>query len=132
APGYVASVLSGLALLSATFLLPESLRPDVQAEARHWLDLASLRQAVSRPAIGLVLLTMFLTTFAFAQFESTLSLLTAHLGLADRYNYYVFAYIGFVLTLSQGFLVRRLVPKWGEFAMTVIGTVFMAAGMLLV
>src|SRR4029077_17127113 len=89
-------------------------------------------QALPRPAIGLILLTMFLTTFAFAQFESTLSLLTGHLGLADKYNYYVFAYIGFILSLSQGFLVRRLVPKWGEFAMSVIGTVLMTAGFLLI
>ena len=132
APGYVAGVLSGLALLSSIFLLPESRRPDAAVESRHWLDLASLRQAVARPAIALVLLTMFLTTFAFAQFESTLALLTEHLGLADKYNYFVFAYIGFVLSLSQGFLVRRLVPKWGEFVMCVVGTVLMVVGLLLV
>lgn len=132
APGYVASVLSGLALLSALFLLPESLQPGSRAEARHWLDIASLREAVARPAIGLILLTMFLTTFAFAQFESTLSLLTAHLGLADRYNYFVFAYIGFILSLSQGILVRRLVPKLGERVMSVAGTVLMVVGLLLI
>lgn len=132
APGYVAGVLSGLALLSSILLLPESLRPDQTAEARHWLDLSSLKEAVSHPTIGLILLTMFLTTFAFAQFESTLSLLTDFLGLSDRQNYFVFAYIGFVLSLSQGVLVRRLVPKWGEFAMTVIGAGLMTVGLLLI
>jgi MFS family permease len=132
APGYVASVLSGLALLSAIFLLPESLQPGTRAADRHWLDSSSLREAVGRPAIGLVLLTMFLTTFAFAQFESTLSLLTAHLGLADRYNYFVFAYIGFILSLSQGVLVRRLVPRLGERVMSIAGTLLMTAGLLLI
>jgi MFS family permease len=132
APGYVASVLSGLALLSAIFLLPESLQAGSRSIERHWLDTSSLREAVGRPAIGLVLVTMFLTTFAFAQFESTLSLLTAHLGLADRYNYFVFAYIGFVLSLSQGVLVRRLVPKLGERVMSIAGTLLMTAGLLLI
>ncbi|MFN0052695.1 MAG: MFS transporter [Planctomycetales bacterium] len=132
APGYVAGALSALALLSAIFLLPESLPPGARPEARHWLDLSSLRQAVARPSIGLILLTTFLTTCAFGQFESTLSLLTEFLGLADRDNYLVFAYIGFVLSLSQGGLVRRLLPRLGEFKMAVAGTVLMTAGLILI
>ncbi|MBI3860401.1 MAG: MFS transporter [Planctomycetia bacterium] len=132
APGYVAGVLSTLALLSAIFLLPESLSADSKPEARQWLSLASLRQATGHPAIGLVLLTIFLTTFAFAQFESTLSLLTRHLGLPDRNNYYVFAYIGLILSLSQGLLVRRLVPKLGERVMAIAGTVLMTVGLALI
>ncbi|MCY2967402.1 MAG: MFS transporter [Planctomycetota bacterium] len=132
APGYVAGVLSFLALLSAIFLLPESLPKDAVPRDRHWLDLTSLKQALGKSSIGLILLTMFLTTFAFAQFESTLSLLTDYLGMADRDNYLVFAYIGFVLTLSQGFLVRRLLPKVGELLMAVTGTVLMTIGFLAV
>jgi hypothetical protein len=132
APGYVASVLSGIALLSAIVFLPESLRPDSRTESRHWLDVSALEKAFSRPAIGIVLATMFLTTFAFAQFESTLSLLTARLGLNERDNFYVFAYIGLILTLSQGLLVRRLVPKWGEFRMSLVGAACMTAGLLLI
>ena len=132
APGYVAGVLSGLALLSAIFLLPESLKPGSRSEGRHWLDISSLRRAVVHPAIGLVLLTMFLTTFAFAQFESTLSLLTQGLGLTDRDNCYVFAYIGFILSLSQGLLVRRLVPRVGELVMSRAGTLLMTSGLALI
>jgi DHA1 family tetracycline resistance protein-like MFS transporter len=132
APGYVASVLSSLALLSALFLLPESLQPDARAPERHWLEFGALNRAVQNPGVGLVLLTMFLTTFAFAQFESTLSLLTRALGVADRNNYYVFAYIGFVLSLSQGLIVRRLVPRVGELVMTRVGTFLMTIGLVLI
>jgi MFS family permease len=132
APGYVAGFLSGLALLSAIFLLPESLQAGSRSEARHWLDMDSLRVAVAAPAIGMILLTMFLTTFAFGQFESTLSLLTEFLGLADRDNYLVFAYIGFILSLSQGFLVRRLLPRLGEHVMAVTGTILMTVGLVLI
>jgi len=132
APGYVAGFLSGLAMLSAIFLLPESLQPGKRAETRHWLDITSLKAAISAPAIGMILITMFLTTFAFGQFESTLSLLTEFLGLADRDNYLVFAYIGFILSLSQGMLVRRLLPRLGEYKMGVAGTILMTIGLVLI
>lgn len=129
APGYVAGVLSFMALLSAIFLLPESLSPGSKPQGRSWLDIASLKVALGKPVIGLTLGTMFLTTFAFAQFESTLSLLTDFLGMADRDNYLVFAYIGLVLSISQGMLVRRLLPRLGEFTMGVVGTILMTIGL---
>ncbi|MDA0831833.1 MAG: MFS transporter [Planctomycetota bacterium] len=131
-PGYVAAVLSGIACLYAMVKLPESLKSDSRPSGHHWLDISSLRMALGRPSIGVILATMFLTTFAFAQFEVTLSLLTQHLGLGQRYNFYVFAYIGFILALSQGFLVRRLLPIWGENRLALIGTVLMSIGLLLI
>ncbi len=131
APGYVAAVLSGLALLSAIFMLPESLKADSAPAHQHWLDFSSLRDAFSRPSIAMILGTMFLTTFAFAQFETTLSRLTQELGLDDKHNFYVFAYVGIVLTLTQGLLVRRLLPKLGEFRMAFAGAVLMVVGLAL-
>ncbi len=131
-PGYVASALSAIALIFAAARLPESLKPDSRPAERHWFDISSFRHAVGKPVIALILVTMFLTTFAFAQFESVLSLLTSKLGLSDRYNFYVFAYVGLVLTISQGFLVRRLMPKLREFRMSLIGTVLMTLGLVLV
>lgn len=133
APGYVAAVLSAGAFLAALVMLPESLKPGSTAgHGRKWFDRASLKDALSRPHVGWLLLTVFLTTFAFSQFESTLSLLTARLGLSDKYNFYVFAYIGFILTLAQGLLVRRLIPRLGEFRMALVGVVLMTAGLALI
>jgi MFS family permease len=132
APGYIAGTLSGMALLSAVFVLPESLRPESQPAARHWLNVSALGRAVSRPALGLVLLAIFLTTFCFAQFESTLALLTEAFGLSHRSNYLIFAYVGLVLALSQGLLVRRLMPRLREYRMSVIGTLVMSAGLMLI
>lgn len=129
APGYVAAVLSGVALLCAVFVLPESLVPGTAPRELHWFDLAHLRTALARPSVGLLLGTMFLTTFAFAQFETTLSLLTQSLGMDARRNFLVFAYIGFVLALGQGMIVRRLLPKWGEHRMGLVGAALMTAGL---
>ncbi|MBW3539197.1 MAG: MFS transporter [Planctomycetes bacterium] len=132
APGYVAAVLSGLALGSAIFLLPESLRPGSRPSGRRLFDVGALARAMRRPALGLVLATVFLSTFCFAQFESTVALLTERLGLSQRDNFYVFAYIGLVLTLSQGFLVRRLMPRLREYRMGLIGALTMSAGLMLI
>ena len=132
APGYVAAVLSGVALLMAVFVLPESLRPDSTPAGAHWLDMDSLKRATGRPVALMILLTIFLTTFAFAQFESTLSLLTKALGMAQRDNFLIFAYIGLVLTISQGVLVRRLVPRLGEYRMSLVGVVLMTLGLALI
>jgi MFS transporter, DHA1 family, tetracycline resistance protein len=129
-PGYLASALSGLALLSAIFMLPESLRPDSAPSSFGWFLLGNMATAMARAAIGPILLAMFFTTFAFAQFEATLALLTEQLGVSDKKNYLVFAYVGFVLALSQGLIVRRLVPRVGEFRMSLAGTVLMAAGLV--
>ncbi|MGH7127469.1 MAG: MFS transporter, partial [Planctomycetaceae bacterium] len=56
-PGYVASVLSGLAMLSAIVVLPESLRPDSAPAAMAWFDVSGFRRAFSQRTVGLILLT---------------------------------------------------------------------------
>lgn len=130
-PGYLASGLSAAAWLAAVFLLQESLQPGSQPSGRGWLHVHSLVTALRRPAIGPLLMAIFLVTFAFAQFESTLSLLTEQLGLSERDNFYVFAYLGLMLTLAQGLFVRRLLPRVGEQRCAMIGSVLLTAGLLL-
>lgn len=131
-PGYIASGLSAMALAAAVCLLPESLRPDSQPVGRGWLNTSALRSALFRPAIPQLLLMIFLTTFAFAQFESTLSLLTQSLGMSQQDNYYAFAYLGLILTLAQGLLVRRLLPSLGERRSAIGGALLMALGLFCV
>jgi MFS family permease len=130
--GYVASGLSACAFLFALSRLPESLKPESASSGRRRINFGAIVRAFSRARIGLLLATIFLTTFAFAQFEVTLSLFTKHLGLADKNMFFVYAYVGFILALSQGFLVRRLAPKLGEFKMSLIGTVLMTIGLVLI
>ena len=133
APGYVAAVLSAIATLAAITMLPESLKPGTTPRlARKWFDVSALSKAIGLPHVGLLLATIFLTTFAFAQFETTLSALTEELGVDNRNNFYVFAYIGFILTLAQGMLVRRMLPKLGEFRMAMLGAVLMMLGLGLI
>jgi MFS family permease len=158
-PGYVAGGFSGIALLLAIFMLPESLRVDSETAARTLFDSKAFRAALSAPSVGLLLLTSFIAVFSFANFEATLSRQVGQLversqepegtvpGLvqplidwAHARGYddprdvklivipAVFAYLGVVLTLAQGFLVRRLAGKVSEAAMAIGGGVMAVIG----
>lgn len=129
--GYVAAILSGCAFLWALAKLPESLTKG-ESERAGKFHLKHIGAAFGDAAIAMVLLTIFVTTCAFAQFESTLSLLTDALGESDQDNFLIFAYVGFILTLSQGFIVRRLSSKLEPKVLALGGTAVMIVGLLLI
>jgi predicted MFS family arabinose efflux permease len=78
-----------------------------------------------------VLWTFFLASFGFGSFETTLSLLLRDtLGLSLAKSYRVFAFIGFVLALTQGVLYRRLANRWTEPTFIAVGLLLMGVGVL--
>ncbi len=136
APGYIAATLSGLAFLLAFAKLKES-RPAGQSAGavthrRSWLNISQLKTHLSRPALSIILISVFITTFGFAQFESTLSLLTREFGYGSRSNFFLYAYVGFVLSIGQGMLVRRFLPRIGEYRMALTGVTLMTIGFVLI
>jgi len=130
-PGYVACGLSLLALLLAAVKLQESRRPGSSAVHRGFHPGTVLRH-LGNPRLSVILGAVFVTTFGFAQFESTLSLLTQKFGYSSRWNYLLYAYVGFVLSLGQGLLVRRLLPRIGETRMALAGVLLMTVGFCLI
>jgi MFS family permease len=131
-PGYAAAAISLVALLLAVGLMPETRRPGSTAgHRRGWLNLSGLRLALDTPTVGLLILTFFLATLAFASFEPTLALFTQDtLHYQERGNFIVFAYVGFVLMMAQGglyqMLARRGLP---ETSFMLSGAVLMALGL---
>ncbi|ADB14937.1 major facilitator superfamily MFS_1 [Pirellula staleyi DSM 6068] len=160
-PGYAAGLFSGVALLLAIFCLPESLRPGSEKAHSKLFDREALAAALRIPTIGTLLLTSFLAVFSFGNFESTLSLqidtmvqkqtspettpafLASLLRFANWLGHEspdnvklivvlaVFAYLGLVLTIVQGFVVRRLAGKVPETTMAIIGSVLATVGFLI-
>jgi MFS family permease len=135
-PGYVAAIFSGTALLIAVFKLPESLPAGVAPQRRKLFDFSSLSEALRIPSLGLLMSASFLCIFSFANFESTLSLLLSKFTedqgrLSIKTICLVFAYIGLVLSLVQGGLVRRLSGKVEEGKLAFVGAVIEVAGFLL-
>jgi MFS family permease len=128
-PGFVAA---GLSLVSLLWTLAAVREPARRAAApRPTLARAALREALAAPGVALLLGLSFLSVFSFANFEGTISLM-----LADRFDYderktaLVFLFIGVTLSLAQGVIVRRLVPRFGERAFVRLGAALMAIGLL--
>ncbi len=139
-PGYVAAGLSAVALVLAIFLLPESKHADSENAGHRVFDLARFRQAMSVPSVALVLLAIFVCIFSFANFETTLSLLIyggdrlpdSPFAFSRRTVCLTFAYIGFVLALVQGGIVRRLATRVDEGTLAATGALAEVIGFGLV
>lgn len=128
-PGFIAATLSVVAFLLAWRLLPEPHQHRERAE-RKLFDTTALRHALATRTVPLILTLQFVATFAFASFETTLSLLTKNQWKYDeRHNGLVFTFIGLVLVLTQGGIVRRYMSKVGETNFTVLGSLLMAIGL---
>lgn len=119
-PGYVAALLSAVALVMAIFWLPESRTKEQRLGATDSshprFDRRGLQLALRVPSIGLLLFAIFVCLFSFSNFETTLSLLIkgGREGVASPFEFswgqvcLTYAYIGFTLALVQGGIVRRL------------------------
>jgi MFS transporter, DHA1 family, tetracycline resistance protein len=87
---------------------------------------------VLQPGIGPLMLGYATTIFGFAFMEATLTwLVIDHFKLTNWGVYMVFAYIGVVVAMGQGGLVRRLQPKFGDQKLALIGTTLLAVSLLL-
>lgn len=145
-PGLLGATFSGLALLLAIFLLPESLPrflsrgPMEKTElashkraAHDWrllFDIAVWQQILSQRVLLALLVAGFLMVFALSGFEATLSVTLADLwqngeavqdASLSRSILSVFVLIGLTQTVTQGLLVRRLSLVWSERSLCDLG-----------
>jgi MFS transporter, DHA1 family, tetracycline resistance protein len=127
--------VAGLCLLNFFFglkFLKESLDPaNRNSSGKKSADrFQKLFRYLKMPIVGSLIFVFFLSSIAMSTMEATLVLL-----VGDRFQWGVrevsfgFAYIGFIMILSQGFLVRRLLPKVGEKKLMVFGLGCMAIGL---
>lgn len=134
-PGYLAAALSAAAFSMAYFRLPESLSRDGHSAKRSMIDWSSFRAALRVPSIALLLLTSFVSVLSFANFESTLALLLKQpaggFEFDDSNVLFVFTYIGLVLTIVQGGIVRRLADRISEQVLATFGATVSLLGFVL-
>lgn len=68
-----------------------------------------------RPVVGPLMVVFFLASFAMSSMEANLVLfMEEKFGWGLREVSFGFAYIGVIIVITQGFIVRRLLPKIGE------------------
>ncbi|HXH65114.1 MAG TPA: MFS transporter, partial [Mariprofundaceae bacterium] len=141
---YAAALLCFINGAMGMLLLPETRQTGGQR--RQWISPFSIepwRLAFFHPLVGMLLLVSMLLVTGFAGFEVALPLYgKLKLGWSLTTVGYFFAYVGVLITVVQGLLVRRVVPRLGEvrtakagFALLILAFALLAAapglGMLL-
>ena len=131
---FAAIVAAGICLSNfvlACFVLKESLTPEMRKIAGPRASrFMRLKEHIGKPVLGHVLMVLFLATLAMAHMESILFLL-----MKDRFDWSVemssfgFAYIGIMIAFTQGYLARKLLPKWGERKLLSTGLILASIGM---
>ena len=131
--GYTAAALSFVALLLGLWLLPETRVFGKEPYGRRsFIDLSAIKHSLTDAAIGPVILTFFIASLGFGAFEVTLALfLKDNFGYGQEDSFLIFAYIGFVLMLTQGGLYRQLASRLSEVTFMAMGIFFMAIGVAL-
>src|SRR5688500_3956941 len=128
--------MAGGLALGSTFLawwrLPESLpaRPWTAALAAGDLNsFAPLRKALGRGSLRPLLIATFLANFAMAALRSHFAFFTfATLAFSQRDTSKVIAFLGVMMVVAQGGLVRQAVRRWGDHGTLVIGLVVSVVG----
>lgn len=125
-----AAVICGLNFFSAIFNLKESLPPEKRRTGPRPSRFKLLKQQFTRPVVGWLMLVFFLSGFAMAHMESSLGLF-----VKDVFQWpltqasYAFAYVGVTMVFTQGFLIRKLIPRWGERVTLRLGLLVAAMGL---
>ena len=138
--GFVASFSSfGVALLClftfiyAYFNLKESISPEIRAKnsVDKQKKLSHLARYFKMKTVGPLITCFALATLAMALMESSLVLyMKEHFNWNIKEVSFGFAYIGVIIVFTQGFLVRRLLPKFGEKKVLCLGLSLLGLGLL--
>lgn len=126
---------AGLALANAVllyFTLPETITPDHPARTsaaagRSWQRLfSSFRNA----RLATVLIIYFLSIVAFSIMTASFSLfLMFRFGYDAFHNGWVFAFVGIISAIVQGGLIGKLVKRFGEAPLVIVGSILFAASL---
>jgi DHA1 family tetracycline resistance protein-like MFS transporter len=149
APGIAAACLSLAAAAFGFAKLPEPERRGDAAAPRS--SFAAVADAFKDGRARDLLVMQFLSVFAFAGFESMftrfgLAVFPEKFGLsgpvadatpiqlrkAAAYAGGYFAYIGVMAALVQGGLIRRLIPKYGELRLAVVGPLVLGVALAVI
>jgi MFS family permease len=127
----------GMALLNALLvllLLPETRKRQENAPTREGLGIlfSGWGKVIQHRAILSLVLVNLLYTVAFTGMETVFPLLTQkNFGWSATQNGYIFTYVGVLIVLMQGGMVRPLVKRWGERNLMLAGLVLLGLGLVM-
>ncbi len=133
-PFWIALGMAAINALLVFFLLPETRKKQENASRPAGLGMlfSSWGRVTRHRAIVSLVLVNLLYTLAFTGMETVFPLLTQkNFGWGATQNGYVFTYVGMIIVLMQGGLVRQLVKRWGERNLMLFGLVLLGLGLIL-
>lgn len=129
--GFLAAGFSLLDLVLTLFFLPEPERRSQAGHERFVMRPDFYWQVLTNERLRVSLAIFFISTFAFANMEATLVLLTEHkYGFTAQQNGLMFAYIGLIMVIVQGGLIGWLSKRFGERKLVLLGSLLVALGLL--
>lgn len=133
APVWLAAALAVASMGLTWWRLPESL-PDARrvtapVRATDLNPFAPLRAAVAQGPLRALLAATFLSNLAMAGLRSHFAYFAGvQLGFDLSRIYGVMGFLGVMMVVAQGGLVRRAVERWGDFGTLVAGLILSVAG----
>ncbi len=118
----------------AWFFLKESLPPEKRGRAHDRPKrLRAIFQQLRRPIAGPLMFVYFFSGLAMSQMEPMLvPYIQDELDLGLKTATYGFAYIGVIMVITQGYLIRKWMPRLGEPKILVGGLLLFAVGLFLI
>jgi DHA1 family tetracycline resistance protein-like MFS transporter len=117
------------------FTLPETVTPDhpARVSAAGGRGFRQLVDSLKEHRLGLVLIIYFLFIVAFSIMTTAFALYTMfRFGFDAHQNGYLFAYVGLIAVIIQGGLIGRLVKRFGEMPLVIVGALAFAGSLFAV
>jgi DHA1 family tetracycline resistance protein-like MFS transporter len=117
------------------FRLPETITRDHPArnQAAGGRGLRQLIESLKQPRLAFVLTIYFLFIVAFSIMTTTFSFYTMfRFGYDAQHTGYLFAYVGIIAVIIQGGLIGRLVKRFGELPLVIVGALCFAISLFAV
>jgi len=131
-PFYFAAILSFANATALYFILPESIKPGLRIAERknrivEWVE------SFKQKEYGILNLIYFLLIMAFSIMTYAFVLYTSFtFGYNAEQNGYLFAYVGLISIIGQGFLFGILAKKVGEGILAAVGCLLMVGSLFAV
>jgi MFS family permease len=130
--GFVAAFFSLLDLILTAFLLPEPEKRSQAGTERYGRGNNFIWQTLSDKKLQSSLAIFFIATFAFANMEASLVLMTTEkFGYSPHMNSLMFTYVGLLICFVQGGFIHHLYKIFGEKKLVTAGTFLIGVGLIL-
>ena len=133
-PFYFAAALSLANAIALYFVLPESLKASARANLPARKNrIVELFESLGNKEFREINIVYFLLVTAFSIMTYAFVLYTAYrFGYTPEQNGYLFAFVGIVSIVTQGFLFGRLEKRFGESPLIVVGCILMFVSLFVI